>query len=635
MLVARKSKLTYRSVYNSDKIIMRISPFCILKNFGNCGIILYKGVLGLPRQYILNFYEWLDNTYIKNYNSEHPNEEIIGYSSAKICSNNNSFKTLLYQPQADLDIDVKSGISSRDKMLDKKMLEFINMSLEETEAYSLVLTPEYSVSLDVIEHLFNNCEKISVGTLYCLCCQSVNVQVMSDFIKKMNENVNENIIFCDYAWEKIERQVTVCCLMYVLKIKFDLKGFKFIEKTFFIPQFKINPMKDINMDFEKNGLSCGSVIFEFGMKKEVKFLSLICADVFKFELIDEIKERLDSNTTLIFNPQMNKKPQNDYFRFMRNMLMSYTKDDNIKIITLNWAQGTKFFVDDKYFGNAVSDSWSTLYEKFREDDFEEYTKTFDTNAKYGLNIAHDYHLIMYFLNSFEHIVDVIIENFISGMTPTDTQRTIPFRINNTYVYDTDKCVFVQKSDFCKEMIDDCLRDNKEFQGIINCKDCNGMCSASKLNEFVASLNDKNQVIDEYKIINDGKITSITSKHYKSEYSREKMYLCRRVLNEMKKGRVTKKFISKNARFVYNINKTPLLYNTTYFCEEKQELCRVFYLKYKTFNEVEKIYDKLSKEYEDKAESFIIYYEDVDGMKLFEKNVDTCIVPGGNTVSEIV
>lgn len=583
-------------------------------------------------KHIINFYEWLENTYIKKYNAKNATAKITEYSSAKICSNNNSFKTLAYQPQAELNIDAETGISPRDENLDKKMCEFINMSLKDTETYSLILTPEYSVSIDVVEHLCDGCDKISVGTLYCLCCQSVNMKIMDDFVEKIKRN--ENIIFCDYAWEKVEQQVTVCCLMYVLKIKFVLEGFNFMEKTFLIPQFKTNPMKDTNMEFEKNGLSCGKVVFEFGKEEEVKFISLICADVFKFELIEEIKEKADSNSMLIFNPQMNRKPQNDYFRFMRNMLMGYTKDDNIKIITLNWARNTKFFVNNNYIGDVVENSWSTLYEKYKEGDFKEYASTLDSNARYGLNIAHDYHLIMYFLSSAEHIVDVVIENFISGRAPTDTQRTIPFKINNTYVFDNNKSLFVKKTDFCTEMIDSILRE-EEFQKIIDCKNCNGICSASKLNKFFASLSEKNHVADEYKIINDGKITSITSKHYKSEYSREKMYLCRRVLNEMKKGRVTKKFISKNAKFLYNIYDDSLIFNTIYLREDRKEMCRVFYLKYKTFNEVEKIYDKLSKEYKEKAESLIIYYEDVDGMKLFEENVDTCIVPGENDISTIV
>lgn len=73
----------------------------------------------MSSQYILNFYDWLDKTYIHNYNSEHPTEKIKSYSSAKVCSNNNSCKALLYQPRADLNINIQSGIWPRDNLLKK------------------------------------------------------------------------------------------------------------------------------------------------------------------------------------------------------------------------------------------------------------------------------------------------------------------------------------------------------------------------------------------------------------------------------------------------------------------------------------------------------------------------------------
>lgn len=35
-------------------------------------------------KHIINFYEWLENTYIKKYNAKNVNAKIIEYSSAKI-----------------------------------------------------------------------------------------------------------------------------------------------------------------------------------------------------------------------------------------------------------------------------------------------------------------------------------------------------------------------------------------------------------------------------------------------------------------------------------------------------------------------------------------------------------------------
>ena len=520
-------------------------------------------------------------------------------------------------------MDASVGISSADNAYDKKMKKFIDMSVIGEDTYSLVLTPEYSVPLSSIEYLLTKENEIKVGTLYCLCCQSVTVSKMDEFLMEIKNKYNVQI------WEKarteLELQTLVCGLIYVLKVRFFLKNEKYLDQVFVIPQFKTMPMKDTGMNFETATLSCGSVVVEFGENDEVKFLSLICADVFNYELINEIKARARKHKVFLFNPQLNPKPQNDYFRFMRNMLINYTEESSFKILTLNWSNKTKFINNDGSCSTALHASWSGLYEKFQITMLNKYMEILDNNALKGLNFAHDHHLVTYFFPSDEYLIDMNIGKFENYFSPNDTQKTDSVKIQNMFVYDESKKDFVESVPKCKTMIDDFFLKEEEFFKLISCENCSGKCTLSKINEFVASLYYYGSLKNEFEIINDGKVTSVTSKHYNSDYSKEKIYICKRVLTKMRDGLVTKKFVSKNLKFAYEMSEHPAKFNTIFYGSEGEQVCRVIYLKYKTYSDAETVFNTLSKKFKKDAENFLIYYEDVDGLHLYEKNVNTKII----------
>lgn len=573
--------------------------------------------------YVVNFNDNYVNKFINNYNKKHSDNPIDKYISAKVCSSKNSYRTLQFQTKGNLQIDPNVGIIYTDNEYEEKMKNFIDISLTSDDAYSLVLTPEYSVPLSVIKHLLHNSNDINVGTLYCLCCQSVTVRMMETFINEIEDNFDVQI--WKKAWEELEHQTLVCGLFYVLKVRFFLDDESYVDKVFVIPQFKTMPMKDTGMEFETATLSCGNVVVEFGKDDEVRFLSIICADVFNYELITEIKRRSKKHKVFLFNPQLNKKPQNDYFRFMRNMLINYTEESSFKILTLNWSNKTQFVNKENLGEKALSASWSALYEKFQMIMMDKYMNILDENAIKGLNVAHDHHLITYFFPSDEHIIDMSIGKFENFFSPEDIQRTVPVKIQRIYLYNSNEKKFSESSQRCKDMIDDFFLEEEEFKNLVDCEKCCGKCSLSKINEFVSSLYYHGSLKNEFEIINDGRITSVTSKHYKSDYSREKIYICKRVLTRMREGLLTKKFVSKNSKFIYRMSEHPAKFNTIFFCDEGEQLCRVIYLKYKTYNDAEKVFNTLSKNFQKYAENFLIYYEDAEGLHLYEKNVNTKIM----------
>ena len=177
-------------------------------------------------------------------------------------------------------------------------------------------------------------------------------------------------------------------------------------------------------------------------------------------------------------------------------------------------------------------------------------------------------------------------------------------------------------------------DNREFVDLINCEECTGVCSISKINTFLASLFYRS-LPKEFEIINDGKITSVTAKNYKSEYSREKLYICKRIIKKMRNREVTKKFLAKDSNFKYVVDKNAPLFNAIFSCGENKQYCRVVYFKYKSYREIQKIYREIYLKHENDAENFIIYYEDEEGVHLFEDNVNTEILINSRSSSAIL
>ena len=426
----------------------------------------------------------------------------------------------------------------------------------------------------------------------------------------------------------------VCCLLYILKVKFFLEDDNFFVKTFVIPQFKTEPMKDPDMDFERGYLACGERVIEFGCDDQLRFVSVICADVFNLNLISEIRENASKHKTLIFNPQLNRRPQNDFFRFMRNMIINYSGSNNVRILTLNWSSETEFILPDGQKENAVVASWSALYERYDENNFDTYMKVLNENANMGVNFAHDYQLAVFFSSSKEHILEMNVARLIDASAPVSIQITVPLKFIKQYVFDDEKCVYVEPSKCCTDMIDSFFLDNREFVDLINCEECTGVCSISKINTFLASLFYRS-LPKEFEIINDGKITSVTAKNYKSEYSREKLYICKRIIKKMRNREVTKKFLAKDSNFKYVVDKNAPLFNAIFSCGENKQYCRVVYFKYKSYREIQKVYREIYLKHENDAENFIIYYEDEEGVHLFEDNVNTEILINSRSSSAIL
>lgn len=572
-------------------------------------------------KYLYEFNDYL-LSFIEEHNKKNTDNIIEDYQSVSMCTTNNTYSVLQIQPETELIVDPDRGLFSQERTYEEKMWKFIEKSFEIN--YDLVTTPEYSVPLNTVTKLLERKDDIESGTLYCLCCNGTTYKTFESFLKDCEKYGT----VCWYPWENIvNKNRLVCCMIYITKIKF-LTRTKSFEQVFIIPQIKIHPMKDFDMDFETASLSCGKKIVVFGKKDEVKFLSIICADVFKFDLISEIKIYLENNRVFIFHPQLNKKPQNDYFKLMRSTLISYSTKGTIKILTLNWAENTKFIID-KNIILAIKNSWSALYEKYDHHFFNEYVSVFNKSAKYGLNVAHDHHVVSFYHCSKEHVLEMNISRIIDPLIPEDIRDTLPITIRKSYVYDNENSCYIEYARFCNDMVNPFFREKKEFENLLICDKCcteSGVkCNISQLNKFSSSVF-HTDINKEFEIISDGKTTSITSEHYCNVYTNEKLYICKRIYDKLLKGEVTPKFqsIKPDFNFLYSESEN-FIYNVQYMTDEFGiRNCRVIYLKYAQKEDAEKIYNDVYRTNKMAAENLVIYYENEVGVNIYPDHTNTKI-----------
>lgn len=577
--------------------------------------------------------------YIGEYNAQckDPAEHIKGYLSPLVCDRLSAPSALMIQPAAKVIVDKQGGLYSQPTIA-TKMQEFLHHATE--KKVSLVLTPEYSVPLGVIAELLEHQDRVKEGTMFCLCCEGISVNTLIEFCESIEGKG---------AYVDDKRLITlsdkICsCLMYIVNVSL-LTEKKKRRKIFVFPQLKTVPMKDPHMEFEATSLTFGNWVYYFGKKDERKFFSLICSDALNYTLVSKLKEHVADSEFLAFNPQMNSKPYNDYFRLMRLMLLGYMRSDQAKIISLNWSCGLELQLveGDKQTQKIIKHSWSGVFSAFDKSEFEKYKYVLKKYAKYGLNFAHDHRVASVYFTSKESVFEVVIGGN-SGMpsTAADVNETYPIAVYGNYKISGNQ-LLTQEYSFCQEMIGRRIKENRHFKKLINCTGClegkRSDCGIFKVNSFMASLLEgRNE--DEYELINNGMVSSVVAKDYGSKYSKEKYYVCLIVTACLERKIVTEKFACIEYDFDYEVeyNENGITANVIIKPEGDSETVstRVVFLQYAD--------DKVAKEalsrlvVNVKKENIIIYYIDESGcIKCYNddicKSITECDIE--NSMSSII
>jgi len=279
----------------------------------------------------------------------------------------------------------------------------------------------------------------------CLWCLGAQGNSKNAFKEKMDAwAMLSDVLVVDYSFKTLTSNVFVSPLIYLFR--------KNDGSLCILPQFKVGHMKDPWHDFEANGLCTGNVVFVFDLNgNEIcrnSFLSVICADIFKIKSENIIDDRnVSEENILIFHPQMNPNPRQIDFRTFRNGLIS-NNGKKVKVITLNWAENTKTFVNEKAIKFNMPFSAFYTKTKYKSSD-EDHRKLRRRNFKKGLFYAYNREskIDIWYAHQFEHCrLMYINKEFFNGSNPAgdseepDSKECFSFNLqSNQWLSETLPC----------------------------------------------------------------------------------------------------------------------------------------------------------------------------------------------------
>ncbi|AIQ73001.1 hypothetical protein [Paenibacillus odorifer] len=277
-------------------------------------------------------------------------EIIPPHSGLQIClSNNEPIKVLQWQCQSEPVADLQKGVFTTDPLFIIKAIEFIQLAKETNS--DLVLTPEYSFPNEVLDTIVRTPEIWPrKGALWCLSMQGSTIKEFSEKLELWT--ATGRILIVKDAWERLSSRSFIDSLVYLF-ITDD-------NNLCVIPQFKTSHMSERMNEYESGRLSTSDLIYVFdlvGSSHDLnRFMSIICSDALCIEPKDILNFTVGKNLTL-FHAQLNHKPRDSTFRAFRDYFLDRDHGRDIRIITLNWADGT--IIDGEKFDKP----WSAFYKK--------------------------------------------------------------------------------------------------------------------------------------------------------------------------------------------------------------------------------------------------------------------------------
>ncbi|MCF3536714.1 hypothetical protein [Stenotrophomonas maltophilia] len=234
--------------------------------------------------------------------------------------------SLIFQPCADLTTS-DDGIHAVDReSLALKATAFLKLA--RFRNIDFATAPEYLFPWQTLVEAAKNGIHPRQGALWSICFESIKPDELSGVIEVLKDNkitVIEPVLaasggsfinlLCHFFWAR------------------DSNG-NFIPIAIF--QAKTAPMGGI--DFERDGLICGTVIYRFGKADENRLICLICSDSLNPKFHPDVVEKVKQNT-IIAHLQLNPDPAAAGFRSYRDHF-NCSAPRTVEILSLNWAKGT-------------------------------------------------------------------------------------------------------------------------------------------------------------------------------------------------------------------------------------------------------------------------------------------------------
>ncbi|WP_407314294.1 hypothetical protein [Desulfosporosinus sp. SB140] len=282
-------------------------------------------------------------------NFKHVSELIPPHSGLQVCiSDSNPIQVLQWQCQGEPTADLVRGVYTTNPLHINKAINFVRLAKETCS--DLVLTPEYSFPCEVLDNVVGDHELWPErGSLWCLCMQGYARQ---EFAEKLEQWTSTDTLVIRNAFERILRRHFVDALIYLFILDDG--------RLCILPQLKTTPMSERWNDHEVRGLCTSDLIYIFDLygnsDDQNRFLSILCSDALCIKAQDILDYTIGKYLT-IFHAQLNPEPRHSDFRSFRSSFFDRNAGRDIRLLTLNWAEGTK--IDDQVF----SKPWSAFYKK--------------------------------------------------------------------------------------------------------------------------------------------------------------------------------------------------------------------------------------------------------------------------------
>lgn len=393
--------------------------------------------------------------------------EILGddYPELDVCKNDgSSLSVFQWQSIGNLTASISDGVTLTTEEFIKKSIAFVKEAIEINA--SLGLTPEYCFPYEVLELIAKNPEmRPKPGKLWCLGGQGINY---NSLFKKLKSWENDTVTILYNAFEFREIKSFVSPLFYVFISKSN--------RLCVIPQFKTGQMADARNTFEGAQLCFGKYIYLFDLENSNNvFLSIICADILHINarhIIEDIQQR----SITLFHPQLNSNPRNeDIITFRRELFRTNEKD--VRIITLNWAEGTK--CSTSHFNVPLSAFYKRQTNSLESSSFR---KCKEENHKNGTAYFNNNHVEMWISHRYEHCKLIYICKGDTGIAASVVAHRDEPTTAGCYLFEQDKWI---KKYLCTTNINLIFEKNGNF--ISKFPDCDNCDNCRKSDFFYGSL----------------------------------------------------------------------------------------------------------------------------------------------------
>jgi len=549
--------------------------------------------------------------------------ELLKGHSVKLAVNSTDssrYSVLQYSGEGSLNYS-KYGIGYYDYDEHYSNMESFLMLAKQNNS-DLVITPEGSVPHNIIENIISDKNKWPENNkLWCLCAEGISTENFKHKIFQLNNN-NEVILTFD---EDINYKVNVNALWYLFKIDGRLGV---------VIQLKQHHMSDHRLEGEGKDLSTGNVTYCFDLDgdnvtKNI-LVSYICSDLIGLSATNIISE-LSRTHPIILNLQLNAKPFDEKFINFRKTYFADSSISHQRMIVSNWGIGTtmlrnlfKIEESGNAFFSKLDNTCSTLLKNVLQD-----KSTFEHRRILQKESIESYFDNDYSIWKINDEIEVLQYEIKKEEIYNACQKLGPLNepiITGKYQFNEEKKSWtIDDRKYCNtvlytELID-IFKKNEDYY-LYELKLCLDDCECSQCTrlycDFFFGICFGELIAGEVEVKFEKSERALQFLNYESmPYSKSKLRLIKMLIKELEKNNFPKSmsYLVDNNIFEINRNSAETGSNEIYNLVPKKEedkpkkaivaICPII-----EFDEVRKIYKKLSLATNERYSSqIIIYYLD--------------------------